>query len=67
MVGSGVPQGNHIGPLHFLLFIDADESRCLLFVVNLKSFKKIKSALNSSDLEALHAWCEFNFLDLNIV
>ena len=73
-VSSGVPQGSHLGPMLFNIFIN-DISECfqhsevLMFADDLKVFKKIETRLDSnllqSDLDHLHTWCVENRLMLN--
>lgn len=74
-VPSGVPQGSHIGPLLFLLFInDISEiftnSQCLLYADDLKLYRKIDTCqdciLLQDDFSRLSEWCELNSLHLNV-
>lgn len=73
-VTSGVPQGSHLGPLLFILFMDDvtevfQSSTCLLYADDLKIFKKIKNVLDASalqrDLNRFLQWCDVNQLYLN--
>ena len=73
-VTSGVPQGSHLGPLLFILFMDDAtkvflSSRFLLYADDLKIFKTIKNVLDASalqrDLNRFLQWCEVNQLYLN--
>lgn len=71
---SGVPQGSHLGPLLFNLFIN-DICKCfqhsnyLLFADDLKIFLKIldmdSCLLLQSDLCRLSEWCDLNCMQLN--
>ena len=72
---SGVPQGSHLGPLLFLLFIDDIRqvllnSEFLLFADDLKIYKCVSSLSDSlslqSDLDRLSEWCLLNHMELNI-
>lgn len=72
---SGVPQGSHLGPLLFLLFINDvtsvfKYSKCLLYADDLKIFTCIKNfsdAINlQHDVDALSDWCIRNCLSLNV-
>lgn len=71
---SGVPQGSHLGPLLFILFINDIQqtftSKCLLYADDLKIFRKVDSINDAlslqDDLNKLSLWCKRNSLDLNI-
>lgn len=72
---SGVPQGSHLGPLMFSLFIndlcdELTESNFLLFADDLKFYRKIESVDDAvklqKDLEAVNRWCSDNMMELNI-
>lgn len=74
-VHSGVPQGSHIGPLLFLLFINditnvVTHSNILLFADDCKiscSFKdEDESKLLQEDIDRIYEWCNKNKLDLNL-
>lgn len=73
-IPSGVPQGSHLAPLLFLLFINDlhfPNSNKLLFADDMKIFRLIKlhysdSALLQNYLNTLSAWCNSNKLQLNI-
>lgn len=74
-VKSGVPQGSHLGPLLFNLFINDIAnifrySRCLLYADDLKIFCRVNSLSDAAnvqtDLDALSSWCEKNRLSLNV-
>jgi exonuclease III len=73
-VPSGVPQGSHLGPLLFIIFINDLVTRltceCLLYADDIKIFKTVNS-LNDcyvlqSDLNTVSDWCKDNFMTLNI-
>ena len=73
-VTSGVPQGFHVGPLLFNMFINDIHScfKCsnfLLFADNLKLFARVGSPENCNllqlDLNRLANWCVLNGMELN--
>ena len=72
-VTSGVPQGSHIGPLLFLIYINdlpsvIDYSNILLYADDVKLFRSDNSVVDylQNDLDRLASWCELNLLNLNL-
>ena len=72
-VTSGVPQGSHLGPVLFLLFIN-DVTSCfrsscvLLYADDLKFYGVVDSNTNAlqSDLDMFVSWCSSNYLKINV-
>lgn len=72
---SGVPQGSHLGPILFLIFINdisdyIKNSNFLMFADDLKIYRTIKSLddtlLLQSDIDSIYKWCSLNKMHLNI-
>lgn len=74
-VPSGVPQGSHLGPTLFLLFIndimkEMGEVMVLMYADDIKIAKIIKSTDDAATLQRaidrLKLWCDQNMLHLNL-
>lgn len=72
---SGVPQGSHLGPLLFVIFINdvlslLPNSCVLAYADDLKIFKTIQANVDGlllqSDIDFFSKWCVYNGLVLNI-
>jgi hypothetical protein len=74
-VTSGVPQGSHLGPLLFVLFINdlpnvIKNSKILLFADDAKIYKSLDTPADcvklQEDFNNLSTWCNKNDLSINI-
>ena len=73
-VMSGVPQGSHLGPLLFILFMDdvtkEFKSIKIMYADDLKLMCEVRSIADAlqlqADLDVLSQWCKTNRLDINV-
>lgn len=72
---SGIPQGTHIGPLLFILFINdlpniLKFTKCLLFADDLKLYSSVSDISDcqgiQADLKCLTEWCLENEIMINV-
>lgn len=70
-----MPQGSHLGPILFLIFINSvvdqfKKCKFLLYADDLKLFCSIKSISDcvavQEDLNNLVKWCNLNGLEINV-
>lgn len=75
LVSSGVPQGSHLGPILFNLFVNdlpsvIHNSSILMYADDVKLYRSLKSAeecgLLQDDLNRLVIWCQSNHMLLNL-
>lgn len=73
---SGVPQGSHLGPVLFILFINdlptvVQHSNVLMYADDVKIFRSFRDPneydLLQTDLDNFSTWCKVNLMELNIL
>lgn len=72
---SGVPQGSHLGPLIFIIFvndlIDRINSHRLMYADDLKIYRIISSSIDCAalqqDIDTVSSWCVLNGMEMNAI
>lgn len=72
-IPSGVPQGSHLGPLIFVLFINDlchwIKNDKVLYADDLKFYRAVSSPIDclalQSDMDSLMKWCDENGMEVN--
>ena len=73
-VTSGVPQGSHLGPLLFVIFVNDLVDRlscpCLLYADDLKLYANVSDRTQcvalQHDINVISEWCSLNKMSLNV-
>jgi hypothetical protein len=73
LASSGVPQGSHLGPFLFSIFlndiVNCIEVDCLMFADDIKVFTRISTASDFNALQSslvnIEDWCHFNCMEMN--
>ena len=74
-VTSGVPQGSHLGPLLFILFVDdvklvLNRLNVLTYADDMKLYMEICNELDlrifQNEVDVFYNWCEKSLLDINV-
>lgn len=72
---SGVPQGSHLGPLLFILFVDdvnlvLNRLNVLIYADDMKLYMEICSRLDlqhfQDEIDVFYNWCTKSLLDINV-
>lgn len=74
-VTSGVPQGSHLGPLLFILFVNdvtlvLNRLKVLIYADDMKLYMEIKHKSDiqqfQQEVDIFYIWCKKSLLDLNV-